>query len=61
MEIPDRIDTVVTDSEAPAKEVATWRTAGVEVITTDASGQRKSLAPGPGLRRVVALQGGQGA
>ena len=57
----DRIDTVVTDSEAPAKEVATWRTAGVEVITTDASGRRKSPAPGPGLRRVVALQGGEGA
>ena len=49
----DRIDTVVTDADAPQAEVAAWRAAGVEIITTDASGQRKAPVPGLGLRRVV--------
>ena len=55
----DRIDSIVTDSDAPEKEVAAWREADVEVTTTASSAQRRTPQTGRGLRRAVALQDGR--
>ena len=49
----ERVDAVVTDSGAPAPDVAAWRAAGVQVVTADTPASRRPLAAVPDLRRAV--------
>jgi DeoR/GlpR family transcriptional regulator of sugar metabolism len=44
---------IVTDSSAPAEEVAAWRAAGVSVVTADPGPRRTSTVRPRDLRRVV--------
>src|SRR6266536_228329 len=48
----DRLDAIVTDSSAPAEEVAAWRGSGVEVVTAEVVARERSSVRVRELRRV---------
>jgi DeoR/GlpR family transcriptional regulator of sugar metabolism len=49
-----RIDTIVTDNQAPEDAVHEWRNNGVEVVLADLNDDAAAPAPVRGLRRAVA-------
>ena len=48
----DQVDAIVTDSSAPAEEVAAWRGSGVEVVTAEVVARERSSVRVRELRRV---------
>jgi DeoR family transcriptional regulator of aga operon len=49
----ERIDAIVTDADAPPEDVAEWRAAGVDVVTSERPAARRPPAGVRDLRRVV--------
>ncbi|TML84303.1 MAG: DeoR/GlpR transcriptional regulator [Actinobacteria bacterium] len=48
----DRVDAIVTDSAAPADEVAAWRAQGVEVVVAEVAGRGRSPVRARDLHRM---------
>jgi DeoR/GlpR family transcriptional regulator of sugar metabolism len=49
----DQVDSIVTDTGAPAEEVEAWRALGVEIVCVEPA-EGAQPAPSPGLRRLSA-------
>jgi DeoR/GlpR family transcriptional regulator of sugar metabolism len=56
----DRIDAIVTDSDAPSDDAAEWQAAGVRVVAADPAASRRPPAGVRDLRRPVPEAGGGG-
>jgi DeoR/GlpR family transcriptional regulator of sugar metabolism len=49
----EQVDTIVTDTSAPAAEVEAWRARGVSIVCVDPADAAPPVSP-PGLRRISA-------